>query len=40
MPCDKYKSEAQKNLCFATHEWTNWKAIKTQKEKYGNSKKK
>lgn len=35
MPCTKYKSEAQRNLCFATKEWTDWKAIKKQKEKYG-----
>ena len=35
MPCEKYKSEAQRKLCFATKEWTDWKAIKKQKERYG-----
>jgi hypothetical protein len=39
MPCSKYKSEAQKRLCVATKEWTDWKAIKKTKEKYGSSNK-
>lgn len=34
MPCEKYKSEAQKNLCFATKEWTDWKGIREFKKKY------
>jgi hypothetical protein len=28
MPCNSYKSEKQRNLCFATDEWTNWNNIK------------
>jgi len=28
MPCKKYKSKKQRNLCFATEGWTNWKNIK------------
>jgi hypothetical protein len=34
MPCDKYKTEAQKKLCFATKEWTDWKGIREFKKKY------
>jgi hypothetical protein len=30
MPCTKYKGK-QRNLCFATKEWTNWENIKPKK---------
>ena len=38
MPCSKYKSEGQRKLCFATKEWTDWKAIREVKKKYSNKK--
>ena len=28
MPCGKYKSKRQRNLCFATDEWKDWKGVK------------
>lgn len=28
MPCNKYKSKEQRNLCFATDSWKNWENIK------------
>ena len=40
MPCQKYKSEAQRRLCFATKEWTDWKAIKDTKKIFKNDNKK
>ena len=39
-PCSKYESKKQRNLCFATKGWTDWKAIRKQKEKYGKENKK
>jgi len=28
MPCKKYKSKKQRNLCFATKEWKDFSMIK------------
>ena len=39
MPCSKYKSEAQRNLCFATKDWTDWKGIREFKKKHEEKKK-
>ena len=39
MPCAKYKSEAQRKLCFATKEWTDWKGIREVKKSVKGGKK-
>ena len=41
MPCEKYKSLKQRNLCFATDGWKDWSNIKpTKSNKKQNEKRK
>jgi hypothetical protein len=28
MPCEKYKSPGQRNLCFQTKGWKDWSSVK------------